>query len=476
MYGTVNRAIEGYPLDFNEAAVTDLQVLCFHAYSGRFGDGNPTEAQRQARTEILGPARCIGARMAVLFAGQVTGTTSLDVTVEIPDGNGQFVPAPDVLVTFTANCGSVTSASGITDASGQVGTAVTPAAGCTTVTVDIVARADTFTAPLARRTVTATVGNSGTALESVLVMTGRTPGTIEGFIVELGFSLGSDPTLTGPISDPGGFVARLMAAIGTVPEIGRITVSLGERVDLALDFGVPTTEVGVGATGAGCASNVSVRVGDVRRNELVSFGTGRVGVAGCLAAGHVTAGDVEADIDIVGSGGNVTVTAGTVRRSINVGSPLSLSQAFTATLDVSSAGRLSIRNTVGAAVSIQGLVQRNPAELSGTLFVIGNSNLTLAPIQGGVINQLSIESTSFTAPPAIAFGDILHPGGDVVSPKGDVRIINNTGLALGGLAIGSNIDGDLVITDNEGFSDDEARSFAQSKNVGGGVSISGNTP
>jgi hypothetical protein len=271
-------------------------------------------------------------------------------------------------------------------------------------------------------------------------------------------------------------VSQLVAAIGTASEIGLVTVSLAEPVDLALSFPVPTTQVGVNATGAGCASSLSLAVGDVRRNSAVSFGNGNVGIGGCIEEARIRVADVEGQVDIVGNHANVTVLADDVHRGILVGTPFSLSQGLTATINVSHTNSFSVRNTAGATVTINGTVERDPAQLAGSLFVVANSSLSLGAVQGGVLNQLSIESNSFVSPPSFTLGDILHPGGTVVSPSGDVRIIDNTDIELNGIDIGTSIDGNLTITGNTGFSNAEASTFADSKSIGGAVNISGNVP
>ncbi|HEU4619927.1 MAG TPA: hypothetical protein VFV10_17955, partial [Gammaproteobacteria bacterium] len=58
---------------------------------------------------------------------------------------------------------------------------------------------------------------------------------------------------------------------------------------------------------------------------------------------------------------------------------------------------------------------------------------------------------------------------------GLVSIERNTGLRLSTIAMGS-IAGNLAITGNTGFSDDDARAFAAARNVAGTVTISGNQP
>lgn len=157
-FGAVDREVEGYPVTFNEPVLSDLQVLCYYAYSSQYAGGSPTPAQAEFRTAVLGPDHCVGVRMNTLFPSQVTDSAPLEVTLEVPAGNGQHAPAPNLYVAFTPSCGSVSPASGRTDAAGRTSTMV-EATGCSgSVSVTAVASANAGTTPLARGTATATVG------------------------------------------------------------------------------------------------------------------------------------------------------------------------------------------------------------------------------------------------------------------------------------------------------------------------------
>lgn len=157
VYDAVDRAIEGYTISFNESAVSDIQVLCYYAYSTLYADDNPGQAQEEARTAILGPDRCVFARMYASFPAQIAGATPLGVKVELPVDSGQYAPAPNMLVSFSPSCGSVSPTSGRTDAEGNISTTVTPTDCPESVSVTAVARAEEGTTVLARETVTARV-------------------------------------------------------------------------------------------------------------------------------------------------------------------------------------------------------------------------------------------------------------------------------------------------------------------------------
>jgi hypothetical protein len=163
---SVDLQIEGFPVTFNEAALSDLQILCFYAYSPLYASDNGGQND-QLRTQLLGPARCVGARMNLQLAAQVAGHADLGVLVTVPSGNGQFAPAPNLLIEVTPSCGSVNPASGRTDASGQLTVTTSPGASCTNLTLDVVARANANTTPLVRQRVSALVSVAATFSGSV---------------------------------------------------------------------------------------------------------------------------------------------------------------------------------------------------------------------------------------------------------------------------------------------------------------------
>ena len=122
------------------------------------------------RTRILGANHCVGARINALLPAQISTSASLDVTVELPSANGQFAPAPNTLVDFTPTCATVNPASGRTNANGVIATTVTPNPGCSSIAVDIVARATAGAAPLAQTSVNAVTART---LVGTLTITGH---------------------------------------------------------------------------------------------------------------------------------------------------------------------------------------------------------------------------------------------------------------------------------------------------------------
>jgi hypothetical protein len=141
---------------FNEAALSDLQILCFYAYSPLFASDNGGQND-QLRTQLLGPDRCVGARMSLQLGTQVAGVAALGISVTVPSGNGQFAAAPNLLIEVTPSCGSVDPASGRTDANGQLTVTARPDPLCPNLTLDVVARANANAAPLVRQQASAPV-------------------------------------------------------------------------------------------------------------------------------------------------------------------------------------------------------------------------------------------------------------------------------------------------------------------------------
>jgi hypothetical protein len=162
--------IEGYPVTFNEAALSDLQVLCYYAYSPLyfFDEAGQNEA---LRTQLLGSDRCVNAKLDVQLPAQIVSSATLSTTVRVPAAQGQYAPAPNVLVDLAPTCASVSPASGRTDANGAISMTVTPASGCSSVSVEVTARADPDSTPLARQTVTASVAAGDHTLSGDISLT-----------------------------------------------------------------------------------------------------------------------------------------------------------------------------------------------------------------------------------------------------------------------------------------------------------------
>ncbi|MFN8542793.1 MAG: S8 family serine peptidase [Candidatus Binatia bacterium] len=136
-YGVVLQTIGGADVPFSEAQATDLDVLCYYAYSDLF------EGSAAAREAALPLARCARARIEVTLAAQMTAgvATALDVQVKGLDHDGlALAPLAGVYVELEPSGGTVGTATGLTDAEGRFGTTATANAGASHFDVDIVVR------------------------------------------------------------------------------------------------------------------------------------------------------------------------------------------------------------------------------------------------------------------------------------------------------------------------------------------------
>jgi hypothetical protein len=206
--------IEGYHLDMNEAALTDLQVLCYYAYALDANGNNLVYDSRpeaiQERTTILGPENCVEAQLQVTLP-TITGSATLTAVVQVPAGNGQFAPGANLLIDLTATCASISPNSARTDANGRITAVVTPNAGCTSVSVALVARADPNAAPLAQKTVTVQTSGAATyagTLNRTSNTTGNPNGSnskvVESDIVTVSLTMQIDSTGKVSVIDAGG--------------------------------------------------------------------------------------------------------------------------------------------------------------------------------------------------------------------------------------------------------------------------------
>lgn len=469
VYSAVDRQIEGYTISFNESELSDIQILCYYAYSTLYSNDSPSPAQEAARTDILGPDRCVFAKMYSDFPAQIAGATPLSVTVEVPAGDGQYAPAPNMLVTFTPSCGSVSPGSGRTDAEGTVTTTVTPTDCPASVSVTAVVRANEGTAVLAQETVTATVNLGVPTITGLSILVGGyTPGVID--VWAFGSDHNQGLIASGPVGNAAEVMDQVTAALAGQSELTNLlVVYVYEPVDLTLDLGIPVGGVTLGAqTSAACGSSLNVTVGDVTRDA---------GIGGCLGNVTIKMGDVGRQLVVQGTDTVVEVTAGTVGTWVGVGSSYYVNTAsnLTATIHTQAFGALSIANTDDTTVNITGAMQRQASLPDSRLFMRSNSNLTLGAITGGTINSFHVETTSFASPPSISVGDISHPEPPYSYPNGSVDILNNTGLSLASITMG-NVDANLTIRDNRGFSNADATAFATARTIGGNTNIGGNAP
>jgi hypothetical protein len=188
----VDATIEAYPISFNEAALSDLQILCYYAYAGAPAQPQFYDARQEAldeRTAILGSDHCVGARVVIDAPSSIISSAPLEIAVEIPGPGGTFVPAPNTRVDLVPSCGTVSPESGTTDVDGRFDSTVTLGTGCARVTVQAIARAAQNSPPLATSTVSL---STSTVLATILHV--YTPGVSPGNTLTI-MSSASPPTV-----------------------------------------------------------------------------------------------------------------------------------------------------------------------------------------------------------------------------------------------------------------------------------------
>jgi hypothetical protein len=135
--GRVTQQIEGLPIPFEETALTDLDILCYYAYSDLF---EGTAAERRV---LLPPERCARFTLNASFPSTISpGVQELlhvSVGVETPSGSA---PLAGVHLELVASGGTVAPTSGITDAAGEFGALASVAANSSEIVITIRARTE----------------------------------------------------------------------------------------------------------------------------------------------------------------------------------------------------------------------------------------------------------------------------------------------------------------------------------------------
>jgi hypothetical protein len=149
--GIVTQVIENGTVEFDETALTDIEILCYYAYSGLY---TPVDPQR--RQQLLGLDRCLPIDLDVTFPSTISsgGSAALSVQATRRDLS---VGQRGVHLELAATGGTVDHQHGVTDALGLFQTNARLAAGSTQITIEIVAHAGAGGPEIARRTVQASV-------------------------------------------------------------------------------------------------------------------------------------------------------------------------------------------------------------------------------------------------------------------------------------------------------------------------------
>jgi hypothetical protein len=216
-------------------------------------------------------------------------------------------------------------------------------------------------------------------------------------------------------------------------------------------------------------------VGNVETNpDPVIGGNGDFSVRGCFATVTIHAGRIGRDLSVVGSIDNavVDITTQGGARSVgvnNIGSNPPVISNLDLHVQAGNYRTLFVVNTAASKVRIDGTLRTTTSDALA-INVAGNTNLQLGQVVGDDLSNVDIKATTFASAPQFTVGNVLNTFG-----HGSVTINGNTGLPLTSLGIGNRIDSTLTITNNHGFTDQEATAFGQQHSVGGAVTISGNT-
>jgi hypothetical protein len=156
---SVSEDIEGFPVSFNEAALSDVQILCYYAYSLLYEAETAGGTDNPKRRQILGADKCIGLQLDVAITQNIPsdGTGALTINLKQPAAAGQLAPAAGVPYQLSVTGGTAAPSSGVTDAQGAASATVTPSGSATSVQVRATAVSASTGAVLAQGVANASV-------------------------------------------------------------------------------------------------------------------------------------------------------------------------------------------------------------------------------------------------------------------------------------------------------------------------------
>ncbi len=401
IYSAVEYDLGGVRVSLNENSLTDLQILCYYAYS-------PLFTGLEERRETLLANRCstiavtvnpasvtLAAGAPQQFVATVIGTTDPRVTWVLPNGGGT-ISATGFFTAGTTPGTYVVRAISVVDPS---------AFGEATVTIGAAVRSNVFIA----------VGGPSAA-----------PGQIRAGVFATGFDM------MRPISESGAVIAALTTELSRVSIIG-LGITMAEPISLNLTVG----DVGYMSISAACGGNVNITAGNVRRDPANPGlnGNGQVDVLVCQSTTRLQLGIVDQGVQIINSRSSSIDVRVTSTGFMFVGSSFGpVNQSNTVNFNAAnSRGYLSILNNLAGSVEVTGAAPT-------TLIYSGNVGTTLSA--GAIAGDVTIAQSNLQAGlNALTFGDVA---------------------------------GNLAITSNRGFTNADAQTFAEARQVGGTVTVSGN--
>jgi len=147
-YNIAAQMIEGFEINMNENALSDIQILCYYAYSPLY------QGEAGEREDILGVQHCVGVQLEATLAAFSGTSAPLNMTVTDETGD----PLPGVYLEFAPTGGTVNPPSGLTNNNGTFTTTATLDSGSTSLTVVVTARSEPGGEILDQETVTSLTG------------------------------------------------------------------------------------------------------------------------------------------------------------------------------------------------------------------------------------------------------------------------------------------------------------------------------
>ena len=470
-YGSdVTQEIEGQTVHFNETQLTDLQVLCYYAYSAMY-TGDTT-----ARTNLLG--QCVGTTVKVMPASPsvaVGGTQQF---------SAQVIGQQDPRVTWSVDgtTGGNSASGTITDA----GLYTAPASpGSHTVRATSVADRTTF----GEATVTVTAGSIAGVFLGTTQQNGNGPLVFQANISFLDGN-GSPINSTSfqwPIGDIGGFMAQVNSLVAGVTRFSVYSISIGNTpgpVALTVNLSAPVGNLTV--SGSTCNSTFTIGAGDVDALNIVPQ---------CNSTATVNVHDVNGSAELAPDHSSVTLNAHSIGLgqgnigALFIGCTFSFGcwtvQSSTVNVQATAVAQVSV-SANNSSIKVSGQIEpwnvafqcgingSDPGCVPG-VYLQGNNNTDLAAQLSGDVAFFLLDNNTWSASPRISIGDEIIARDVRTINLGLVSITNNRGLTLGDIDGLNQITGDLRITGNIGFDDNAANAFANGRSVQGGVAISQNS-
>jgi len=161
LYTTVTETIGEVPMPLNEAALTDVQILCYYAFGADSGGPFYDAVGDTGDLRATLPAHCNTLQMNVNLPGSFASSAELTVTVQEPNDAGVLEPVSGLLIQLELvppqGCTTATASplSDTTDGSGRFSSTISFGSSCRDITVIVSARADERSPLLAQQTVRA---------------------------------------------------------------------------------------------------------------------------------------------------------------------------------------------------------------------------------------------------------------------------------------------------------------------------------